>query len=68
MITVTIRGAGTLAKMAEIKPVLGERHEFGTYWREGELRVDYSDRADADLVVNQLNYIQGVHARIVEAG
>lgn len=72
MIVVKIRGAGSPAKMVEIKPLLGELHQLGTYWRlfpEGAaLCVDYRRREDADLVVNRINALAGVRAEIEEQG
>lgn len=65
MLTILIRGARSTAKLAEIKPILGEAHQFGTYWRDGDLCVDYLHRDEADLAMNQLKLIAGVHAHIV---
>lgn len=66
MITLEIRGARSVGKMAEIAPMLGKLHQFGTYWRDGALCVDYRRREDADLVMVQLNTLPGVHAEIVQ--
>lgn len=65
MLTVKITGTLAHAKLAEVKPFLGESHQYGAYWRDGALCVDYYRRDEANLVVNGLSTVHGIKAQIV---
>lgn len=67
MVTLVIKGVNSLGKMAEIKPSLGEAHQFGGYWREGALCLDFWRAEEAHLTMANLNTIPGIKANVVWA-